>query len=277
MLRLPGAETMIFHTFAELSSTYEHIYLSPHLDDAALSCGGAILRQRAAGAAVLVVTICTGAPPPQGPFSELAHTFHASWGLSPGEAVAARLREDEAAMAALDVDALWVGELDAIYRHPAAYSSRESLFGAPAPDDPLLASVRRLAAELRRRMPAATIYGPLGVGHHVDHQITYRAAIEAAGGPLVFYEDFPYVARAGELERRLADLAGGLSPRVTRVDGELEGKLAAIGSYASQMAELARSQLGRSVSYDEAMGVMAEAVTAYGGLVGGERVWAREA
>jgi LmbE family N-acetylglucosaminyl deacetylase len=275
MLRPSRAETMIFHRLSELSSAYEHIYLSPHLDDAALSCGGTIAHQRAAGAAVLVVTICTGAPPAQGPFSELAHSFHAAWGLSPGEAVAARLREDEKAMAALDVDALWVGELDAIYRHPAAYSSRESLFGAPAPDDPLLATVRRLAADLRARMPAATIYGPLGVGHHVDHQITYRAAVEAAGRPLAFYEDFPYVARPGELERRLADLARGLSPRVTVVDGQLERKLAAIGAYASQMAELAQSQLGRSVSYDEAMGVMAEAVTAYESLVGGERVWER--
>lgn len=264
---------MIFHTLDELRSTYDHVYLAPHLDDAALSCGGAITLQRAAGEAVLVVTICTGAPPPAGPFSELARSFHAAWGLSPAEAVGARLREDEAAMAALGADALWVGELDAIYRHPAAYDARERLFGAPAPDDPLLPALRQLIAALRERLPAARLYAPLGVGHHVDHQITCRAALEAAGPGLALYEDFPYVARAGELELRMGDLGLALTPRVIDVEAGLGRKLAAIGAYASQMAELAASQLGREAADGEAMALMVEAVTGYGRGVGGERLW----
>ena len=35
----------------------KHVYLSPHLDDAVLSCGGAIHRAGAAGEAVLVITV----------------------------------------------------------------------------------------------------------------------------------------------------------------------------------------------------------------------------
>jgi LmbE family N-acetylglucosaminyl deacetylase len=264
---------MIRTNLLALPSTYQHVYLSPHLDDAALSCGGMIVRQHTAGEATLVVTVCTAAPPPAGPFSDLALAFHAAWGLSPAEVVAARLREDEAAMAALGCDALWAGELDAIYRHPAAYAARETLFGAPAPDDPLLPALRRLFAALRERLPEATFYAPLGVGHHVDHQLTHQAAREAAGAPLALYEDFPYVARPGELERRVGELGGALSPRVAAVDGALADKLAAIGAYTSQMAELAASQLGRAASPEEAMALMAAAVEAYGASVGGERVW----
>lgn len=268
---------MIYHDLQALRGAYRHVYLSPHLDDAALSCGGAIGRQGEAGEGVLVVTICTGAPPPGGPFSDLARAFHAAWGLSPAEAVAARLREDEAAMAALGADALWVGELDAIYRHPAAYAARETLFSAPAPDDPLLPALRRLVGALRERLPGATFYAPLGVGHHVDHQLTCGAALEAAGEPLALYEDFPYVARAGELEARLAELAGPLSPQVAAADGAPARKLAAIGAYASQMAELAESQLGRAAADGEALAIMVAAVEDYGRRVGGERVWVRGA
>ena len=64
---------------------YDHIYLSPHLDDAALSCGGGIAAQRAAGERALVVTLCTAAPAPDMQFSDLALEFHRKWGLAPAE------------------------------------------------------------------------------------------------------------------------------------------------------------------------------------------------
>ncbi len=265
---------MIFKNLSELRGAYQHVYLSPHLDDAALSCGGTIARQRAAGERVLVVTICTAAPPAEGPFSPLAQSFHAAWGLSPGEVVAARLCEDEVAMTTLDVDALWAGELDAIYRHPVAYHARETLFGTPAPDDPLLPSLRRLVSLLRERLPEATLYAPLGVGHHVDHLLTWQAAYETIGAQLLCYEDFPYVARAGELERRLAEPIGKLAPRVTAVDQTLCCKVGAVRAYGSQLAELAHSQLGHMVSAAEAATLMAAAITNYARQVGGERVWA---
>ena len=40
----------------------DHLYLSPHFDDAALSCGGQIATWTAAGQSVLVVTITGGDP-----------------------------------------------------------------------------------------------------------------------------------------------------------------------------------------------------------------------
>src|SRR5262245_18872318 len=147
---------------------YDHIYLSPHLDDAALSCGGAIAAQRAAGQRVLVATLCTATPDPAMRFSDLALEFHRIWGLDPAEVVAARLREERRALEILDADSYWAGMLDAIYRYPEAYNTRGSLFNAPAPDDPLFPMLRQFIGDLRQRQPGATFYAPLGVGSHVD-------------------------------------------------------------------------------------------------------------
>lgn len=226
-------------SFDQIGGHYEHVYLSPHLDDAPLSCGGAILAQRAAGGAVLVVAICTAAPPAEGPFSELAQRFHADWGLSPEEAVTARLVEERAAMARLGADYWWAGRLDAIYRAPEAYESLESLFGASfISSDPLLPDLRQLFGALAGRLPGATFYAPLAIGHHVDHQITHRAALETLGGRVLFYEDVPYVNWPGAIEQRHAELGPAWQPRRTAVGAHLEGKLESIACYASQINQL---------------------------------------
>lgn len=268
---------MIYHTVRDLPDTYRHVYLSPHLDDAALSCGGAITELCTAGDTPLVVTFCTAAPPAAGPFSALALEFHREWGLAPEQVVAARLREDEAAMAALGADALWAGMLDAIYRHPAAYNARETLFGTPDAADPLLPAVRALVAELRERLPTATFYAPLGVGSHVDHLLTRQAAEEALGGALLFYEDFPYVARQGALELRLAQSGMQLEPTTVWLGTGLGTKIASIKAYASQLPELATSQLGRPAPAGEAAALFAAVVADYAQQVGGgapaERLW----
>jgi LmbE family N-acetylglucosaminyl deacetylase len=251
----------------QIQDTYDHIYLSPHLDDAALSCGGAIAQHSSAGARVLVVTICTASS--DGPFNALALDFHSHWGLEPAEAVSARLSEDELAMERLGADYYWAGMLDAIYRLPDAYDSRERLFGTPVADDPLYDSLRQLIGELRARSPRANFYAPLGVGSHVDHLITYAAALETVG-TLAFYEDIPYVLHEGALQRRLSDMTSPC-PCVTSIipiDSTLARKIGAIELYASQLGELFRGPA-----------TMAEEITAYAeGLrpedyTYGERLW----
>lgn len=223
----------------EQRADYNHIYLSPHLDDAALSCGGAIIGQRQRGERVLVVTICTAAPAAEGPFNTLAEEFHRYWGLQPDQVVAARLREDKAAMEQLGVDFLWAGFLDAIYRNPTAYTTRESLFGTPAPDDPLLPELTQFIARLRQTSPNAQVYAPLSVGFHVDHQITQAATL--AGGSAHFYEDVPYAVQDGAVEARLDRLGYSVTPQLVPIGDTLSAKIAAIAAYASQLAELFRA------------------------------------
>lgn len=236
-------------TLDQLHKHYLHVYLSPHLDDAALSCGGAILQQRMAGEAVLVITLCTAAPPPAGPFNALAQRFHADWGLAPEQVVSARLAEDRAAMEQLGVDYLWAERLDAIYRCPEVYDSRAVLFTPLNNDnDPLLADLRGLLTDLAERLPQAMFYAPLAIGYHVDHQITHRAALETLGERLLCYEDIPYVNWPGAIEQRLGELAGAFTPQRLAIGPALAGKLESIAAYTSQLHELFGGPAGMRAS-----------------------------
>ncbi|ABY34343.1 MAG TPA: GlcNAc-PI de-N-acetylase [Chloroflexus aurantiacus] len=271
---------MIVSHLANLQRSYHHIVLSPHLDDAALSCGGSLAAAVAAGEPVLVVTICTATPPTDMQFSALAQQFHADWGLSPTMVMQTRCREEETALSILGADGVWVGALDAIYRMPEVYNSRAALFGEPAAGDPLFTTLHDLCHQLRHRFPHATVYAPLGVGNHVDHQLTCLAAATIEG-PVMWYEDFPYVVRPGALEQRLDILDWPLRPLVRTIDERMTTRLAAITAYASQLAELSRSQLGHPIANGEAVDVMADAVRTYArqvappGTLYGERFWVR--
>lgn len=260
---------------AALPGGYRHIVLSPHLDDAALSCGGLIARATAAGEPVLVVNVCSGSPPPDAQFSPFAQSLHERWGLPPDAVVSHRRAEDAVALRVLGADALLWPALDAIYRRPDAYHDETSLFAVPAVDDPLRGVVIDLVALLARRYPQADFYLPLAVGMHVDHQLVFTAATAAlldAGAAVAYYEDFPYARQAGAVAQRLALIGhANLAPRLVPLDGALlAAKIAAITAYASQLAALFGSA--------EAMPA---AVTAYAAQVAqpplsyAERLWVR--
>ncbi|HEU5100674.1 MAG TPA: PIG-L family deacetylase [Roseiflexaceae bacterium] len=229
---------MQLEDLGQIHDGYEQIYLSPHLDDAALSCGGAIARHASAGARVLVVTLCTSAPPPDASLSRFAQDHHLMWGLAAERAMAERQREDDLALDRLGADTYRAGLLDAIYRVPEAYIDNNRLFGTPVADDPLSSEARQLAAALQRRAPRATFYAPLGVGNHVDHQIVYAAAREMARAAVAFYEDFPYVLRPEALERRLRALGQRFVANTLDIDATLTRKIGAISAYASQLGSL---------------------------------------
>lgn len=214
---------------------YDRVYLSPHLDDAALSCGGAIA---VAPERTLVITLCT-APPPETVFNVVAVEFHAEWGLAPDEVLRVRLAEDAAAMAILGVDSVRIGWLDAIYRMPEAYCSRASLYRSPEPDDPLLPQARDLLTLLIERAPRATIYAPLGVGNHVDHLAVFEAALACPPDRIAFYDDINYALTPGAVERRLAEIGTLLVAELAPFDAAaLQTKTAAIAAYRSQMTAL---------------------------------------
>ena len=83
---------------------YKHIYLSPHYDDAALSCGGSIHKQTRQQEPVAVITVFAGTPDlPNSALSELAQAVHKKFTFlnpnpSPQHIVAARRQENEQAM-----------------------------------------------------------------------------------------------------------------------------------------------------------------------------------
>ncbi|MCL4302896.1 MAG: PIG-L family deacetylase [Anaerolineae bacterium] len=240
--------------------SYSHIYLSPHYDDASLSCGGAIHQQTQGGQAALVVTICAAPPPSGEPLSPFAQSLHYAWG-NPADVIATREAEDRASLEILGADYLRLNFNDCIYRgHPERgqwfYTHDADLFGSIHPDDlPLVSKIEKALLELIPAEPGMLIYAPLGVGHHIDHQLVHAAAWELRrqGWTIAFYEDYPYAdpdsryAAAGwghTLETTLAALkATPLQPQLRFLSEEnLQAKIQSIRAYASQTPTLFETQ-----------------------------------
>jgi LmbE family N-acetylglucosaminyl deacetylase len=212
------------------------IIISPHFDDAVLSCGGLLWEISRGGAAVEIWTVCAGIPP-EGPLSELAGRIHAQWGT--GEArqtVELRRAEDREAAAVMGATARHFSTLDCIYRMDAGgvFLYNDDVFDAPHSADAGLPD--RIAAELGAHLTRDDrVVAPLAVGHHVDHVITRRAA-ERLGTSLSYYAEIPYLLRFPE---ELPAASAGLTADLRPVSpAGLRAWQKGVGAYASQMSML---------------------------------------
>jgi LmbE family N-acetylglucosaminyl deacetylase len=251
--------------------TARHIYLSPHLDDAVLSCGGSIYRQAQRGESVAVLTVFSASPSPGEPLSPFAQSLHDRWRASTPAAhfddpPAARRAEDRRALAALGENVAVIHHTlpDCIYRRDPAtgaalYASESAIFGPVDPADPALAALRRLPP----LPPGAVLFAPLAVGGHVDHRLLRKVvlACDAPPGGIRFYEDYPYAARPGAVEAALAG-ADWESVVVPLDEAALSTKIASIAEYHSQIS-----------TFWPDLDAMAAAIRAYTRAVGGERFW----
>ena len=170
------------------------IYLSPHLDDAALSAGGLIWEQSQAGESVSIWTLFAGDPAP-GALSPFAESLHTRWGVG-REAIAARRAEDHRACRILGARPYHFAIPDCIYRtsdqtHRHLYASEESLFGEVHPDEKIL--IQKIGQMLGDKIPPdVQVVCPFALGGHVDHRLT-RAAAQRLDRPLAYYADYPYL------------------------------------------------------------------------------------
>ena len=218
------------------------IFISPHLDDAALSCGGGIARLVHSGASVGVVTVFTADPPLGAPLSALARRSHASWGLG-DQPFSARRAEDLAALKLLGAEPEHLGLPDAIYRRsPAGDPLYADPLAAPTPDD-AERFLPRLVAALRDSSLAASqdacVFCPAGTGGHVDHVLVRRAIEQVVGtDEVVTYEEYPYSARRGVPTATPDDTEPWPLQPLPLTAEELDARIAAIACYASQLRGL---------------------------------------
>jgi LmbE family N-acetylglucosaminyl deacetylase len=253
-------------------NAYTHIYISPHLDDVVLSCGGRIGEQGQAGERVLVVTVFGGVPAPDTPLSPFAQELHARWGHAcrkrVADAATRRQEEDTAALALLGADLAHWPYTDCIYRQTPGgrfpYASEEALWGEIHPTE------KTLVAELAARLASlplregGAIYAPLAVGRHVDHKVA-RRAVEMSGHAPIYYEDFPYAQDPQKVQA--AQAGRQWQAEVVMLSEEaLEVKIAAISCYHSQLGTFWASPA------EMAAGVRAFAARTGGGRPA-ERYW----
>ncbi len=224
------------------------LYLSPHLDDVVLSCGGTLHRQSLQRKRVVILTVCAGEPP-AGELSAFAQSLHVRWEASAQQSaanmVALRKEEDTQASALLKAEAIYLDLQDCIYRRDRnasaawMYESDEAIFGDLHSGD--AGHIQDIASRLEElEMGSQTqIVVPLAVGQHVDHQLIRLAAEQWAAqndGKLQYYEDFPYAEREGRLNEVLQP-ADNWEPKLQVLDeADLAARVAAITLYTSQLS-----------------------------------------
>lgn len=219
---LAGWDGMVRDVRATASPTAPPLLvISPHLDDAVLSCGGAL----AAHPGSTVVTVQTAHVPALAG----ATTWDRSCGFRPGDDVMGRRQdEDRAALGLVGASPRWLGVVEGQY--------------TAKPD---VAGIRRALNELLATDRSPVVLFPLGIGH-ADHALVSDVVVElAAGDPdrsWIAYDDLPYRELfPGDVERRLAAIAERgveIDSVELEVDSDRRRKLAAVRRYRSQCRPL---------------------------------------
>ena len=206
------------------------VAISPHLDDAAFSCGGTLACLAKAGWQVTVCTLFTRSVSNPGPF---ALACQLDKGLPPDvDYMAIRRAEDAQACALLGATPVWLDFAEAPHR---GYDSAAALFGALRSGDEVQFGLAAALARLLRPAPDLVL-APQAVGGHVDHVQTVHALrlALAAQVPVLWWTDFPYASRphshpARPFEREMADLPVG------HFDGDAATRLSACAAYETQL------------------------------------------
>ncbi|WP_047866410.1 PIG-L deacetylase family protein [Rubrobacter aplysinae] len=214
------------------------LFVSPHLDDVAFSCGGTAARLSRLGWRVTLATVFAASVPEPGGFALACQTDK---GIPETvDYMELRRAEDAAACRELGADPVHLAHPEAPHR---GYESAEELFSGVLPgDEAHLAAGESLAALIRDTEPEL-VFAPQGLGGHVDHLQVIRAlgALAETGRILqsqaprtLYYRDTPYALRAPEATPRVPT-----PPEVSETGvvmrNELEDKLRACGAYESQL------------------------------------------
>ena len=213
----------------------EWIYLSPHFDDIALSCGGLVWEQVQSGEKVSIWTICAGKPPPE-PLSSYAQSIHDRWETS-REAVSVRRGEDMLSSQRMGASPRYFSIPDAIYRRSPRddsplYTSESELFGDLRLEEAGL--VDTLTGELRKALPLASeIVCPMALGGHVDHRLVRTAAREISLR-MWYYADYPYI---GQIDESKLSINPEMRQKVFPVsEAGLNIWIEAVAAHASQIS-----------------------------------------
>jgi LmbE family N-acetylglucosaminyl deacetylase len=239
----------------------EWIYLSPHFDDVAFSCGGLIWEQVEAGITVSIWTICAGEPPP-GPISSYAQSLHERWGTG-RDAVVVRRAEDLLSSQRMGARSCNFSIPDAIYRRSPLddeylYTSDPELFIELRQEEGHL--VESLQDELNQALPQDfELVCPLALGGHVDHRLV-RSAAERLGKRMWYYADYPYTVNPdedlGEYDREMLHRLFPVSERGLTVWQQ------AVAAHSSQIS-----------TFWSGTDEMRNAIRAYWKPIKGTRLW----
>ena len=217
-----------------------YVFLSPHFDDVAFSCGGTVARLAAAGRRPLIVVVFAAAPSTDAAQTLFAREHDRLWGLGekPTTSNAGRHAEELVAAACLGAELSTLPFLDAIYRG-RRYIGNDQLFGAVHPDEGDLPTA--LVASARAAAESGTVrwFVPQATGRHVDHQLVFLtgAALARAGEDVWCYEDLPYSLSPELLLDRKSEVARSRGEsRTVAVDEVWGARIDGVMAHRSQLS-----------------------------------------
>ncbi len=200
------------------------LFLSPHLDDVAFSCGGTVAACVRGGHSASICTIFTASvPDPKG----FALACQLDKGLDESVDYLSLRRHEDREFAAI-VGASEVIHLPFQEAPHRGYDNADALFGGVRDEDCVFQS---LAGELRRICVSYdVVFAPQGIGRHVDHLQTILA-VEQAGlaERTLWYREMPYTMRAPAERSSFPARVYGC------IDSTLDNKIAGCGAYRSQL------------------------------------------
>lgn len=214
------------------------LVLSPHLDDAVLSCSEHMREWRQSGSTVTVRTVFSSfrspclSPDARQCITELGFTTAVQYERK-------RRKEDVTALNALGIRSrVYDGLTDGGFRcHEGnpTYGSFDNLFRGPiAPAD--LHLVADVSVRLRQSPVPDLAVVPLALGNHIDHRLV-RMAAEAVypASHIVYYADAPYLNKPSSWS--LSRLGHFVTHRLSYRSMSAE-KQRAIAAYDSQTPRL---------------------------------------
>lgn len=181
------------------------IIISPHQDDAVLSCGE-LLSQLAGKVDITIINIFTAAH--KNPYTLSAKQFLKASGYQDAEALyKEREKEDRKVLSTLPVSITNLGLEDALFRRKKYTNFLSRFLSELSHSYPTYRwhilkgitkddyAVDELKNKLKRFKKKNTlIFAPFGIGNHVDHIIA-RKVCEQLFDNLILYSDFPYNIR----------------------------------------------------------------------------------
>jgi LmbE family N-acetylglucosaminyl deacetylase len=235
-----------------INGTSRLIVLSPHLDDAVLSCG-ALMNHARTETSVTVVTFFTEGDEP--PYTYGARRYlHKTRDRHANGLFLARRAEDQSVLDAAGISYIHVGLKEIMFRRRTqpllnrfpwasklipelsyAYPTLHLhvLRGGICPDD--LSTIRSVLETIEHLSAESSTFflAPMGVGGHKDH-ILVRTAAELSRKQVAYYSDFPYNIRSS------ADQSFVRRNSLTRAtwSQDISTKLSLIRGYQTQVDNL---------------------------------------
>jgi len=246
-----------------METVVQYIFISPHLDDAILSCGGIIHSLNLSGHIVEIWTIFAGLPE-NILFTDFAKRLHQRWNLADQNSIKYRREEDKNACKILGAKYKYFDFLDCIYRHmedgQPLVTKEEDLFQDVTGNQLLL--VKEIANSIYKKLPEnAILISPLAIGKHVDHQIVKMSLMSKSNLKLMFYADYPYVVKgSSNFDSTLNDDL--LEENIFLLDADLEKWKLAISAYQSQISTFWNGNIEMFQKIDD-----------YFNLGGGKKLW----